>query len=66
MSADNWTTCPQCGKETLREDYEQGIWGRMYHVHYTAACRYGRNDGCGFKFSHNEELSLPLSEEAKQ
>lgn len=63
MSADNWTICPRCAvkgyqagifdtDDTLREDYEQGIYefqpGKFeYSVHYVASC-----SECGFYYVH--------------
>lgn len=55
MSADNWGTCPRCGKhETLREDYEIGIRGGQFEVIYSGRCIYEhRQPGCGFEFRYN-------------
>lgn len=64
MSADNWATCPKCGKEEcLREDYEIGFWRGKFEIDYHAKCYYGREDGCGyvFKYKHSEPAPTPLS-----
>lgn len=53
MSADAWSNCPQCGgRETVREDYEQGILNGEYFVDFHAQC------DCGFKFvfEHREKV----------
>ena len=50
-------------EDTLREDYQQGIYEREdedelgYHVYYSARCE---QEGCGFKFEyeHHEPVKL--------
>lgn len=61
MSADNWGKCPKCGDEqSLREDYEIGIWNGQFTVSYNGECRKGPRgaDTCGFKFSHKQEQEI--------
>lgn len=39
MSADNWTTCPQCGADKkVREDWELGISDGKFTLLYRAYC----------------------------
>jgi hypothetical protein len=69
MSAENWTKCPQCGRESLPEYYEVGIYNGKFNVNYSAKCRYdGSDKGCGFKFSykHSEtfEIKVPFADQA--
>jgi hypothetical protein len=66
--ADNWTKCPQCGRETLPEYYEIGIVRDKFEVHYGAECRYDRSKGCGFKFSYKYsealQINVPFADQA--
>lgn len=60
MSADNWTICPKCKKDTLREDYEVGIRNGVFEVNYGASCVYeGHKPGCGFKYSYRRSERVP-------
>lgn len=41
-------------EDTLREDYEVGIWQYDFRLHYDASCEV-----CGFKFSYRYEEEPP-------
>jgi hypothetical protein len=61
MSADNWGICPKCKNpdQTLREDYEIGIYEGEFYIRYKGHCQPGeRYGGCGFKhtFKHDEKI----------
>ena len=68
MSADNWTRCPQCGRQTLPEYYEIGVVGDKFEVNYGANCRYDNGNGCGFEFSYKHsqklEIKVPFADQA--
>jgi hypothetical protein len=54
MSADNWRVCPNCdNKDTLREDYEIGIYEGEFFVGYSCSCGV-----CGFKWNYNYTKSV--------
>lgn len=51
MSADNWTTCPQCeSPDKMREDYELGIKEGAFTLSYRAYCVI-----CGWRY--NREIA---------
>lgn len=53
MSADNWGKCPKClREESLREDYEMGMWNGKFTVDYHGECITGRDEGCGYRFTY--------------
>ena len=55
MSADSYADCPRCGeRNSVREDYEQGILRDEYFVDY-----HGKCDECGFThvFNHKQQLN---------
>lgn len=62
MSADNWATCPKCGKESsLREDYHIGIRNSFFVVEYSGVCGHPRSPGCGFEFHFASENPVEIS-----
>jgi hypothetical protein len=74
MSADNWTECPRCIKsnpcisftvreggtnETLREDWEVGMDGDIFTMHYKCVCRV-------YRWCWEKNLSINVLQDGEQ
>ncbi len=44
--------------DTLREDYEVGVWGKRFVLRYSARCC---TDGCGFGIDKNLDEDLEIA-----
>ena len=56
----NWTNCPICNEEELREDCDFYLNGETLEISYKAKCTI-----CNFKFTYSKNINIITGEEVE-